>query len=1651
MPASAPRHSAVTLNVMGLSGSKLCTALTVMQQQAVHLGIFTETLSRESPETLLARTPGAAAVSSHWRFHHVPGTGHTGGVTIAIAASSPFSSFRPYVGLSGAHRVLRLDGQLDGSPASILGIYAPAQPPERRTFYASVLPAYFPQDGRLIIAGGDFNVTLSNDDIVGPDEAEAGARAAGRTALQGLMTQLSLKDVWRERAAPGQRAFTHWAATSGARLDFWLVSEPLLTSASSSILGSFGVSTDHSVVGLSLRSDEPRLSGKGLDGFPLLIFGVQPAFQELRQFVAVEAEKLMAAPVAGLVRKWSDFKERIRKKAHQLYAKHRGASLRHVKGKARVAAAAARGLAAAQGSSRAQKLQEWREAEAAAAAAWGEALRPVKEAAEVVDQAAGETSSYYFHSRVRVRPAPAHIEALNQPGRQPGAPANPAATHTAEGLGRALHYARDHFSSESPFGLFKQHDGVTDEAQAAMLGSLDRRLSADQAAMAEGPDGDGLLSGEEVQLAIESANRGSAPGWDGLPYEVYRVFAAELVPVLVRVFNAAFLDTLNHAPLAELLTGVICLLAKPGQSADELAGYRPITLLNCDVKLVMWILSNRLQLPLDYLIDIGQSAFLRSRDISDNIRYHLHLAARLSELGLPAWLLLVDMSKAYDSVARCWLRSSMVAMGFREAGAARWCRLLLDGSTCRVRINGFFSLEFPVENGLFQGSSLSCQEWVIVLQPLFSYLGSLQAQGSLPALGRISTLPLPAPEPVPLSVAARAVAPAAAAHADDTKLVVLHPDQDGPVILEAFALARAAGMPALNTSKTCLLPLFLGDAPAGAISLGEGSNGEQRHQPTGFRTLLPGHPPHRLLGVPFSADAGACTHNAYLNLHAKTIAAIKPWQAQQLTALGRAYVANQSLASKLIFQANFTDPGNSLPPVQRAITEFIIRAGTPEEETPYTHRSTLSQKVLMLRPAGGGLGAPNLELAAASMRAKPVWRALTFSAHPQVHLFRHEASGALTQPADAPAGLHVLVTRPALPVSFPEQATRSTQQACKAFQQLRVQRILKPSQQDFWSVMHELTFAGAESGEAPKLEQVATPEARQWLRLSQVRAAWLDREQLPPEERADLDTILEALQPEWRTTVQLQDSPEPEWACVSVAADNQRAVFQGPDLGTSTSGEVRLWELWPCGILVPLSFPVVPTSPSLLPALVAWRPKPRSAWTRAEIVAAAAQSLLPAAQRVGVREPRLVGVWRELQLDPRVFGVPACPGERECCLLSLSARRARLALAHHQLGSAAPGSAGFILGYKEEGAAFPSAWRRAPPSGDGSLALLPLGSLDRLGLPGVEERWRRSVLDLGRLQDDEPSDDDTSDPNGGWVDLQRQRPPRPSPADRAEARQEAGQAAAAEEAEEAAANLLPLPEGFAAAWQRLADPTIHRPFRVTAWMAMHARLGCRAFLAHVRSSQARRENVSAHGLGVSEAWARCQAPCCSGLPAPPLETISHALLLCPEVAPAIDWLRAVWAGLAQVDLVSVPSSVEVLLSDRLDSWPGAPASKSALRLWSRLRVATLGAIWQARCEREAGALQPGATLAGRAASLALASVQSGIRRDWARAAGAAAASDLPSMCAAWFRGFDCSISLQDFKDRWATPAYFCHVEEAEGLPPSLVVHLGGPACPALPL
>lgn len=217
-------------------------------------------------------------------------------------------------------------------------------------------------------------------------------------------------------------------------------------------------------------------------------------------------------------------------------------------------------------------------------------------------------------------------------------------------------------------------------------------------------------------------------------------------------------------------------------------------------------------------------------------------------------------------------------------------------------------------------------------------------------------------------------------------------------------------------------------------------------------------------------------------------------------------------------------------------------------------------------------------------------------------------------------------------------------------------------------------------------------------------------------------------------------------------------------------------------------------------------------------------------------------------------------------------------------------------------------------------------------------------------------------------------------------------------------------------WARLRDPTIHRPHRIVAWRVLHATLGCRAFLAHVR--------VRAFPSQVPPDAAFCLAAGCRG--GDVVDTITHALMDCPSVRPAIEWLGAVWAALAGSGN-QVPLTPAVILADDMRRWPGAPATTAEVALWTRLRVATLGAIWHLRCQPDPGDPAAG-SFARRAAAAAQGAVLAAIRRDWQRTH-----TDLRTLdaggrwCQDWWRGLDTRICVDKFIAVWASPAYLCEV------------------------
>lgn len=82
-----------------------------------------------------------------------------------------------------------------------------------------------------------------------------------------------------------------------------------------------------------------------------------------------------------------------------------------------------------------------------------------------------------------------------------------------------------------------------------------------------------------------------SPRLDGLPADFYRTFEDIISPMLLEVYSDAFkTGTLPQS----MHTAVISFIHKQGKDDLDPSGYRPISLLNCDQKILAKLLANRL-------------------------------------------------------------------------------------------------------------------------------------------------------------------------------------------------------------------------------------------------------------------------------------------------------------------------------------------------------------------------------------------------------------------------------------------------------------------------------------------------------------------------------------------------------------------------------------------------------------------------------------------------------------------------------------------------------------------------------------------------------------------------------------------------------------------------------------------------------------------------------------------------------------------------------------------------------------------------------------------------------------------------------------------------------------------------------------------------
>jgi hypothetical protein len=219
---------------------------------------------------------------------------------------------------------------------------------------------------------------------------------------------------------------------------------------------------------------------------------------------------------------------------------------------------------------------------------------------------------------------------------------------------------------------------------------------------------------EEVLTVIHSLLPNKALSPDGFTTCFLQMSWETIRADLMMTFDAFWhLDTRKFHTINE---AIMVLLPKT-QNAKAIKEYRPISLIHVIGKLFSKVLANRLAPQLAELIHATHSAFVKGQYIQDNFCYVQASTRLLHARRLPALLLEVDISRAFDSV--CWLFLLDVMSFVRFLAAWReWIVVLLSSASTRIQLNSVQGDKICHARDLQQGDPLSPMLFLLVMEVL---------------------------------------------------------------------------------------------------------------------------------------------------------------------------------------------------------------------------------------------------------------------------------------------------------------------------------------------------------------------------------------------------------------------------------------------------------------------------------------------------------------------------------------------------------------------------------------------------------------------------------------------------------------------------------------------------------------------------------------------------------------------------------------------------------------------------------------------------------------------------------------------------------------------------------------------------------------------
>jgi len=219
----------------------------------------------------------------------------------------------------------------------------------------------------------------------------------------------------------------------------------------------------------------------------------------------------------------------------------------------------------------------------------------------------------------------------------------------------------------------------------------------------------------ELEAAIDSSCKNSAPGLDRIDYAIIRFFPLTTRLALLRIFNEMFEQGLFHY---DWRTSLIVFVPKLSNE-----GFRPIALSSCLLKIFEKMVYRRMQWVAEsqFMLPESQAGFRSFRSCADNLTIltnHVHLAFMNRA---PLLALFLDIAGAFDNVIPNILVQDLRMLGF-PARTCKFIENLLCERYIRFVVNGDLSEPRIVHKGTPQGSILSPLLFNIYLRELYQHL-----------------------------------------------------------------------------------------------------------------------------------------------------------------------------------------------------------------------------------------------------------------------------------------------------------------------------------------------------------------------------------------------------------------------------------------------------------------------------------------------------------------------------------------------------------------------------------------------------------------------------------------------------------------------------------------------------------------------------------------------------------------------------------------------------------------------------------------------------------------------------------------------------------------------------------------------------------------